>query len=269
MAAAVQCPNSLVAFFPANIYRSVGSSAVLPELLLSVGKEKLSTLQFLRNGAVRLTYKSGADCDATFSNGLTYSGVALRVVGVEAKSRLVYLRDCPTEVPDSVVSRFFASIGEVHSVSRSCHYALPGVFDGNRLVKMTLTKDIPASVRVAGFDCRVWYRHQPAFSSFFKKFGHRGKSCLLDGLSRRCRQPGHVARECRNAWGTSRATAAAPAISAATTSFAVVSSFDASPASDAAPTFVPSFVAATPSSVLLSSASLAPENEEAEMAFPC
>ena len=137
----------------------MSSSAVLPELLRSVDKEKLSTLQFLRNGAVRLTYKSGADCDAAVSIGLTYSGVAVRVVGVEAKSRLVYLRDCPTEVPDSVVSGFFASFAEVHSVSRSCHYALPGVFDGNRLVKMTLTKDIPASVRVAGFDCRVWYRH--------------------------------------------------------------------------------------------------------------
>ena len=43
----LQCPNSLVAFFPASVYRSVGSSIVLPELLRSVDKEKLSAVQFL------------------------------------------------------------------------------------------------------------------------------------------------------------------------------------------------------------------------------
>ena len=69
MAAAIQCPNSLVAFFPTNIYRSVGSSAVLPELLRTVDKEKVSTVQLLRNGAVRLTYKTTADCDAAVSGG--------------------------------------------------------------------------------------------------------------------------------------------------------------------------------------------------------
>ena len=210
MAAAVECPNSLVAFFPADIYRYVGSSAVLPELLRSVNKEKVSTVQFLRNGAVRLTYKSTADCDAAISSGITYGDVALRVVAVEAKSRLVYLRDCPIEVPDSTVRGFFSSFGEVHSVARSCHDAFPGLFDGNRLVKMTLTKDIPASVRVAGFDCRVWYRRQPRSCSICKKLGHRGKSCPLDGLCRRCRQPGHVARECRNAWGAARVASAGP-----------------------------------------------------------
>lgn len=103
MAAAVQCPNSLVAFFPADIYRNVGSSAVLPELLRSVDKEQLSTKQLLQNGAVLLTFKTAADCDAAVSNGVSYSGVALCVVRVEARSRLVYLRDCPTEVPDSTV----------------------------------------------------------------------------------------------------------------------------------------------------------------------
>ena len=70
MAAAVECPNSLVAFFLANIYRSVGFSTVLPELLHSVDKEKVSTIQFLRNGAVRLTYKSAVDCDAAVSSGI-------------------------------------------------------------------------------------------------------------------------------------------------------------------------------------------------------
>ena len=127
MADAVQCPNSLVAFFPANIYRSVGSSAVLPELLRSVDKEKLSTVQSLCNGAVRLTYESSADYDAAVSNGITYGDVALRVVGFEAKSGLVYRRDCPTEVPDSAVCDFFASsLGKFIQSSAAAMMPSPG-----------------------------------------------------------------------------------------------------------------------------------------------
>ena len=261
MAAAVQCPNSLVAFFPADIYRSVGSSAVLPELLRAVDQEKLSTVQFLRNVAARLTSKSTADCDAAVANGITYGDVPLRVVGVEARSRLVYFRDCPTEVSDNAVHGFFASFGDVHSVSRSCHDAFPGLFDGNRLVKMTMTKDIPASVRVAGYDCCVWYRRQPAFCVICKKMGHCGKSCPLDGLCRCCRQPGHIARECRNAWSAARAASAAPSSLAASSAPpsaapalpAVVPSSDVPLASGTVVAEVPS-PATVPLSVLLSSA---------------
>ena len=111
---------------------------------------------------------------------------------------------------------------------------------------MTLTKDVPALVRVAGFDCRVWYRHQPAFCSICKRSEHRSKSRPLDGLCRRCRQPGHVAKECRNAWGSASrssstppaaASAAAPdtapaAAAAASTSYTVPTSDARSSAAD-------------------------------------
>ena len=158
----ISCPNSLAAFFPASIYSSVGSSTVLPKLLRSVDKDKLAALQFLRNGANNVRMPLTA-CDRAVSNGIVYGDVALRVVNVEAKSRLVYLRDCPVEVPDSTVQSSFSSYGEVHSVTRCQYDGFPGLFDGNWVAKVSLTKDIPASVRVAGFDCRVWYRRQPAF----------------------------------------------------------------------------------------------------------
>ena len=196
----VDCSSSLVCFFPPTIYQSVGSSTVLPELLQSLNQDSISTIQFLRNGAVRITFKSSADCDRVVSSGIRFRDVPLRVVSVDAKSRLVYLRDCPSEVPDDVVKRFFSSFGEVHSISRSCHQAFPGIFDGNRVIKITLTKDVPGIVSVASFECRVWYRRQPAFCAICKKLGHRSKSCPLNGLCRRCRRPGHHARDCSSAW---------------------------------------------------------------------
>ena len=98
MPAVVDCPNSLVAFFPASIYRSVGSSDVLPELLRSQNKDKLTTVQFLRNSAVRITFANSADCEAAVSNGITYGDTPLHVSIVQPSSRLVYLRDCPCDV---------------------------------------------------------------------------------------------------------------------------------------------------------------------------
>ena len=82
---------------------------------------------------------------------------------------------------------------------------------------MTLSKDIPSSVRLAGFECHVWYRHQPAYCSICKEIGHRSKACPFDGMCRRCRKPGHVAQECSNAWrtGPSAPDAAAPTAGAA------------------------------------------------------
>ena len=209
---AIQCPNSLVAFFPASIYRACGTSTVLAGLLHTVDWDKLSAVQFLRNGAVRLTYKSSDDCELAVSNGIQYADVPLRVVAMEPKSRLIYLRDCPVEVPDSAVSGFFSSFGEIHSITHSEYQGIPGLRDGTRIIKMTLTKDVPGSVRVAGFDCRVWYRRQPPSCAICKKLGHYSKACHLNGIFRRCFRPGHVARECRNAWGRPAAPRASEAV---------------------------------------------------------
>lgn len=196
----VDCGASLVAFFPPEIYNFVGSSAVLPELLQSLDQGALSTVQFLQNGAVRVTFKSRQDCDRVLSAGIQFRGRPLRVVSADARNRVIHLRDCPAEVQDDVVRRFFSSFGEVHAISRSCHQAFPDIQDGNRVIRMTITKDVPGMVTVAGFECRVWYRRQPAFCAICRKLGHRSKACPLNGLCRRCRRPGHHARDCSSAW---------------------------------------------------------------------
>ncbi|KAJ7379524.1 hypothetical protein OS493_015315, partial [Desmophyllum pertusum] len=144
--------------------------------------------------------------------------------------RLVYVRDCPAEVPDSAVSGFFGSFGEVHSISPSEHDGFPGLRDGTRVVKMTLTKDVPPVARVAGFDCRVRYRRQPACCTIYKKSGHRGKGCPLNGLCRRCEKPGHVAKECRNAWASRSTSVRRPAAPAAPASAAASDAAAAPPA---------------------------------------
>ena len=161
----IQCPKSLMAFYPAEIYRTVGCSQVLPRLLEPVEKDQLSSVQFLRNGAARLTFKQESTCLSTIQRGIRFGDHQLRLTSADTSSRLVYLRDCPFEVPDDAGRAFFSSFGQVHSIQRSEHHGFPGLSDGNRLIKISLSKDVPGDVRLVGFDCRVWYRGQPPTAS--------------------------------------------------------------------------------------------------------
>ena len=126
-----------------------------------LGRGKLYTVQFLRNGAVRLTFVDTPSCDAVLLNGFQFNDHDIRVQAVEQRSRLVYLRDLPCEVPDDAARAALRPFGEIHSIQKSVHDGFPGLFDGSRVVKMSLGKDIPPVLCVAGFEFRVWYRRQP------------------------------------------------------------------------------------------------------------
>ena len=99
-------------------------------------------------------------------------------------------------MPDEPVSVFLRRYGVVHSLSAQFHPGLPGVKNGTRVAKVTLLKDLPSSVRIAGFDVRLWYQGQPQSCPVCRQFGHRVRDCPLNSLCRRCRQPGHMAWEC-------------------------------------------------------------------------
>ena len=203
MPGVVQCTRTLAVHFPPSIYRSSGSSQVLPELVKSLDVPNVQCIQFVPNGIVRVTYKESAQCDAALSGGVAFRGSNLRVTPVDARTRLVYLRDLPAEVPDEPVKVFFRKYGVLHSMSTQFHPGFPDVATGTRVVRVTLTKDLPSTVRIAGYDARLWYQGQPQSCPICRQFGHRVRDCPLNGLCRRCRQPGHMARECTSRRPTS------------------------------------------------------------------
>ena len=196
MAEVVQCSRTLAVHFAPNVYRSVGSAQVLPELVKSLDIANVQCIQFVPNGIVRVTFKEVTQCDAALAGGVYFRGANLRVSPVDARTRLVYLRDLPVEVPDGPVRAFFLKFGVLHSLSPQFHPGWPGVKNGTRVAKITLSKDLPSSERIAGFDARLWYQGQPQSCPVCRQFGHRVRDCPLNGLCRRCQQPGHMAREC-------------------------------------------------------------------------
>ena len=196
MSAVVQCPRTLAVHFPSTAYRSAGSAQVLPDLAKSLDIANVQCIQFVPNGIVRVTFKESAQCDAALASGVSFRGSKLRVSPVDARTRLVYVCDLPAEVPDEPVCVFLRQYGIVHSLSPRFHPGLPDVKTGTRVAKVTLLKDLPSTVRIAGFDVRLWYLGQPQSCPVCRQFGHRVRDCPLNGLCRRCRQPGHMAREC-------------------------------------------------------------------------
>ena len=182
--------------FPPTIYRSTGSAPVLPDLVKSLDIANVQCIQFVPNGTVHVTFKESAQCDAALASGVSFRGSKLTVAPVDTRTRLVYVRDLPAEVLDEPVSVFHRQYGNVHSLSPQFHPGLPAVKNATLVAKVTLLKDLPTSVRIAGFDVRLWYQGQPQPCPVCRQFGHRVRDCPLNGLCRQCRQPGHMAREC-------------------------------------------------------------------------
>ena len=196
MAFELQCPRTLALQFPSEIYRSTGTSQVLPELVKSLDLPNVRGIQFMQNGVVRVTYKEPAQCDAALTSGIRFRGAALRTSPVDSRTRLVYVRDLPVEVPVDGLKVYLRAFGVIHAVSMQTYPGMPQVFTGTRVVKVTLAKDLPSSARVSGFDVRFWYQGQPQACPVCRSYGHRVKDCPFNGLCRRCSQPGHMAREC-------------------------------------------------------------------------
>ena len=196
-----QYPCSLVAQFTEDVYKNAGASDVLPLVMKSIDAEKVLAVQFLRAGKVRITFDDPVTCATVLKNGLDLGDVVVQLFPADERVRLVHLRDLPVEVDHDKVSSLFSGYGEVLSVDHCYFDEYPSVRNGNRIVKILLTQDIPCFIEVEGCNCRVWYSRQPAQCSICREFGHRAPACPLSGRCRRCRQPGHVARECTQAWG--------------------------------------------------------------------
>ena len=75
---------------------------------------------------------------------------------------------------------------------------------------MSFRGSIPSSVSVAEFPVRVFYAGQPVTCTICHESGHLPRACPFSGLCLRFKQPGHVARNCTQAWGPSSSNTPVP-----------------------------------------------------------
>ena len=181
-----------------------------PLLVRALHANKISALQFLRGGRVRVTVHEPAFREELLSNDFVYEGRRIPVTPEGVHTVTVYVCDLPVELSDDSIKSAFFSFGEVFSISHAHFKDFPELRNGNRLLLMSVSNPIPSSFNVLGFVCLTWHPGQPVHCTICKESGHLPRACPLSGLCRHCKKPGHVARECGQAGGQPRPSSSAP-----------------------------------------------------------
>ena len=196
--------RSVVLHFPAEIHRTQGVSEVAPQLLPAIDVEKIAAVQILSSGRVRVTWKTSEYWDDLLEgSSFLFGDVPIPVTAADQPIRFVFVRDLPFEVPDDNVRSMFESFGVVHSVHPCFFREIPSVANGTRRLVMSFRGSIPSSVSFADFPVHVFHAGQPVTCSICHESGQLPRDCPFSGLCLRCKQPGHVARNCPQPWGPS------------------------------------------------------------------
>ena len=204
----VDRPLTLIAFLPDDLHKKVKHEDLVSKLMVKLSTDDVQCIQFMPNGYVRITFTSMEARSEALLSGIFCDSLRLRVFEAQPAVFNVYIHHLPFEVSDRALEEVFCDYGVIHNVTEQT-YPDSSIFNGTRIVKMSITSPIPANLRVLRFPCRVFYKNQP-MSCYICKKSHRAAECPLRDVCRRCRLPGHFARDCTNDPAASPSAHAAP-----------------------------------------------------------
>ena len=136
-------PKNVVMHFPPSIYQKIGASDLLPQLLEKFVSDEVRCVQFLRGGRAHVTFRKSTARDYWLSEELCMFGHVVPVTRDHVKLSVLYLRDLPHEVHADDLKEFFSANDTVLVMERLTCADFPLLFDGNRVIKMILEKDLP------------------------------------------------------------------------------------------------------------------------------
>ena len=200
------CRNTCVVHVPAAII-SHEKSRVLSFLEEVVDFNKLSAVQFIPRGLIRLTFKELADKERLVSQGsIVLENVECDVTPSDRPYTMVYVHHYPAEGDDALLLEQFRRFGKIVATKHQHFSGRPSLLTGSRILTMSLSQQIPAEVFVDSYPTRVWYRGMAPFCQICKCMGHKAADCEHNGKCRECGEAGHLARACPSrrggrAWG--------------------------------------------------------------------
>ena len=169
------------------------------------GSENVLSVQFMPGRAIRVTFENESFAATVVrESSVSIDNVACHVRGGGPRPENVLVFRYPFEADSAPLREELSKYGEVHDIRFRAWTHLDNVMDGARVVRMTRSGPIPRSLYVHDHVCKVWYRGMP-ISCDICEGSHKAQNCPFKGKCMRCRQEGHMQRDCPNApnaWGT-------------------------------------------------------------------
>ena len=179
------------------------SNVIVQMLSKKLDFKNVTAVQFIPNGRIRVTFSSVEYQNVILGKKFIWIDDLhqLQVTESDIPVTSVYVHYLPVEAGDVGIRLAFAPFGKILDISQQHFSGFKKVGTGTRIVRMSLEHHIPFQCNIQGYPCRVWYAGQPIKCTICKG-AHKAADCPDKNKCRRCRQPGHFAKDCKNAWGT-------------------------------------------------------------------
>ena len=158
-----------------------------------VAQFKVVAIQRCPNRIARVTFEEGGEAaKADFVDGesIFVRGVECQVSFPAPPGENVLVYHYPYEKDDGQVKEALSRFGTIKNVAYQSWTNLEGVHTGTRIVKMDRTDDIPRSLMVGGYRCKIWYRSQAVICDVCRGAGHVAAKCPVKGNCFHCRNRG-------------------------------------------------------------------------------
>ena len=154
----VDRPNTLVVTIPNEF--CLYNAEIVDKLIVGHDISEISCIQFVRGRRACITFSSFDAGNSALLSGIFLESTRLYTREADPVMSDVYLHYLPVESSDDVIHQALFSFGTVHSIVDLNH---PGtsIGFGIRLLKMSLTSDIPINLCILHNPCRIYYTGQP------------------------------------------------------------------------------------------------------------
>ena len=148
-----------------HLAREAAGVVVLEEV---VDCNKLSAVQFIPRGLIRLTFKEVAEKERLVSQGsIMLENVECDVTPSDRPYTMVYVDHYPAEGDDALLLEQFRRFGKIVATKQQHFPGRPNLLTDSRVLTMSLLQQIPAEVFVDSYPTQVWYRGMAPFCLFW------------------------------------------------------------------------------------------------------